>query len=458
MSVEHSDIVLGERHGPPNWEPADATARLALTPSASDVGKWALQLDDRSAWRLDDDSPLTWTQIGVVGAASGTDNAIVRMDGTTGKVIQNSVVTVSDAGAFTFPDDVRQTFNPGTNNAGLNVGALSGDPSTPSNGDIWYDSTANELTARINGSNVALGAGGGGGGTIGGSSGATDNALIRADGTGGSTIQSSAITLSDAGAFTFPDDVRQTFNPGTNNAGLNVGALSGDPSAPSNGDIWYDSTANELTARINGSNVALGAGGGGGSNLTAPPNAASWTWRNQGGASSNDSSNIFIGCTKVTGVHIVAPSSGSDNLRILEINTPSTPYTITAGFTGLFFADGFYSFGLCWVESGSGKVVEAGYYLTGPQYRVAKWNSVTSFGSGYKTATGPFTSGPVSWIRIADDGVDRFVYFSGDGDEWYLFHQVGRTDFITADKVGWMIDVNNGTNGANVALVHWVQS
>ena len=35
---------------------------------------------------------------GVVGPASATDNAIARYDGTTGKLVQNSVVTVSDAG------------------------------------------------------------------------------------------------------------------------------------------------------------------------------------------------------------------------------------------------------------------------------------------------------------------------------------------------------------------------
>ncbi len=45
----------------------------------------------------------------VVGPASSTDNAIVRFDSTTGKLIQNSVVTISDtgainvAGAFTLP-------------------------------------------------------------------------------------------------------------------------------------------------------------------------------------------------------------------------------------------------------------------------------------------------------------------------------------------------------------------
>jgi hypothetical protein len=37
---------------------------------------------------------------------------------------------------------------------------------------------------------------------------------------------------------------------------------SGDPSSPSNGSIWYDSTGNLLRARINGATVSLGAGGG----------------------------------------------------------------------------------------------------------------------------------------------------------------------------------------------------
>jgi hypothetical protein len=36
----------------------------------------------------------------VTGAASSTDNAIVRFDGTTGKIIQNSTVTISDTGVF----------------------------------------------------------------------------------------------------------------------------------------------------------------------------------------------------------------------------------------------------------------------------------------------------------------------------------------------------------------------
>lgn len=72
-------------------------------------------------------------------------------------------------------------------------------------------------------------------------------------------VANPALPISILGQITFEDDVRQTFNPGATNAGLNVGAIAGNPSAPSNGDLWYDSTANALKARVNSANVSLGA-------------------------------------------------------------------------------------------------------------------------------------------------------------------------------------------------------
>src|SRR5687768_6202103 len=60
----------------------------------------------------------------VIGPASSTDNAVARFDGTGGKTLQNSAITVSDTGELGLPDDVRQTFNPGATNAGLNVGSV----------------------------------------------------------------------------------------------------------------------------------------------------------------------------------------------------------------------------------------------------------------------------------------------------------------------------------------------
>ena len=104
-------------------------------------------------------------------------------DDTTGNILTFNVQSLAANRTVTFPnssltiagidvanawaDGVKQTFNPDATNAGINVGSVAGDPSAPANGDLWYDSTANELTARINGANVALGSGGGGGITVG---------------------------------------------------------------------------------------------------------------------------------------------------------------------------------------------------------------------------------------------------------------------------------------------------
>ena len=101
-----------------------------------------------------------WTNI---TTSAGVAAHITDETGTGAIVLATSptITTPTISGAITFPDGVRQTFNPDGTAAGLNVGSQSGDPSSPTNGDLWYDSTANELTARINGANVALGAGGG---------------------------------------------------------------------------------------------------------------------------------------------------------------------------------------------------------------------------------------------------------------------------------------------------------
>jgi hypothetical protein len=51
---------------------------------------------------------------------------------------------------------------------------------------------------------------------------------------------------------------RVTFEPGTNDAGLNVGPVTADPASLSDGDLWYRSDTGTLKAQINGATVSLG--------------------------------------------------------------------------------------------------------------------------------------------------------------------------------------------------------
>jgi hypothetical protein len=57
---------------------------------------------------------VTTTPNAVVGPASATDNAITRYDGTTGKLIQNSTVTLSDVGDIANVNSVVFDTTPGT--------------------------------------------------------------------------------------------------------------------------------------------------------------------------------------------------------------------------------------------------------------------------------------------------------------------------------------------------------
>lgn len=84
---------------------------------------------------------------------------------------------------------------------------------------------------------------------------------LSATGTGTITASTLVSGAPIAGSLVFADGVRQTFNPNGTTPGINVGSNAGDPSGPSNGDLWYDSSGGLLRARIAGSTVSLGAGG-----------------------------------------------------------------------------------------------------------------------------------------------------------------------------------------------------
>lgn len=68
--MRHRDATLN--HKIENWVFADQTAREALSSALpEDIGKIAFQQSDNTYWRLTDDSPLTWIQLGGGGGGGG---------------------------------------------------------------------------------------------------------------------------------------------------------------------------------------------------------------------------------------------------------------------------------------------------------------------------------------------------------------------------------------------------
>ena len=61
-----------------------------------------------------------------IGAVSSTDNAIVRFDGTTGKTIQNSLVTIDDSGNINIPSGTKYKIN-GSDLSYTDIGAQASD-------------------------------------------------------------------------------------------------------------------------------------------------------------------------------------------------------------------------------------------------------------------------------------------------------------------------------------------
>jgi hypothetical protein len=133
---------------------------------------------------------------------------------------------------------------------------------------------------------------------------------------------------------------------------------------------------------------------------------------------------------------------------------------ITAYLKPLIMNKEWHAAGLCWRESGTGEIVALAWGRdgTGPAVRVEKFGSATSYTADY-TAVQVVDYWP--WMRIADDGSSRISSISNDGLFWRQIHSVSRTDFLTADQVGFMVsDENSGVPNLDVgcSILSWLET
>lgn len=147
----------------------------------------------------------------VVGPASATDNAIARFDQTTGKLIQNSGITIADGATGTLS---------GTNSGDQN---LFGTIAVSGQSNVVADSTNDTLTL-VAGSNITIttdaatdsitiNSTASGSGDVVGPASSTDNALVRFDGTTGKLVQNGQITESDTGDLAAVNSITMDTTP-----------------------------------------------------------------------------------------------------------------------------------------------------------------------------------------------------------------------------------------------------
>lgn len=187
------------------------------------------------------------------------------------------------------------------------------------------------------------------------------------------------------------------------------------------------------------------------------PDDSSFSWINQGGASVN---------TTNGGIYLLAPGGGSGaNLRMRQITAPATPYTITAYLLPTFLEKSFHSYGMFFRENGTGEIHvfdvvgdSTGAGSPSTLMRSSKFSSPTAFSADYQTAR---VIQPIHWFQISDDGANRICRYSGNGQHWISFHSIGRTDFLTADRVGFYAAAENSAVpnlDVGVLLLSWAQT
>lgn len=167
-----------------------------------------------------------------------------------------------------------------------------------------------------------------------------------------------------------------------------------------------------------------------------PPVDSQFSWVNQG------TSTLRVDTSSVV---LLGTASGNVFNQVCRVKSiPAFPYTITAYFLGNLFAKGFQSYGFVWRDSVSAKLAcyECFFNTTNadPLMISRKFTNPTTFSADY-------TNQPVAqlmrWMRIKDDGTSRICQFSSDGVDWQTVHTIGRTDFLTADQVGFCVSTHN---------------
>ena len=217
------------------------------------------------------------------------------------------------------------------------------------------------------------------------------------------------------------------------------------PAASSDGDLFFPSDGRSVYRDTGAAWMPWGPI----CPMTDPP-AAGWSWVNQGGATVS---------TTNGGIYLETLLDSQYNLRAYVRAAPTPPYVITGRFTARWeWALRNDSVGLCWRESGTGKMIYHAFSTTSWMTSISKLTNPTTFSAHYLNASyvAHLSTRSIFHYRIADDNTNRICSVSNDGHHWAVLHTVGRTDFLTADEVGICLSMSAiGTNNLGMWLLSW---
>lgn len=236
---------------------------------------------------------------------------------------------------------------------------------------------------------------------------------------------------------------------GGGGATIGTGTDAAKPSPGTSGDAYLPSDSYKLYRSTGSAQVGWGP-----LFQFTDPLLITWTWANQGTATVVESKqSAFLTAAAATG----------DNFKLRYHAVPATPYVIDVAMIPLEVAVTQNGCGPAWYDGTKLSIAQLGFdtgSASAVGLNLAHWNNLTG---SFNSSSGGVDfgrahmlgGGPVTWIRLTDDGTNRTVSFGWDGQNFRQINSVAHTFFLTPTQVGFACSSGSATFPASVLILSW---